>query len=426
MTGAAETAAGQLGETVRQTAQQAAGGRRIDATAAGRAIQQGGEKFVQNFRQKQDELYGNFARALDPETGVPLRNFRQTLSQLLAVPEGMEQTGQLLQSPFLRSLQRAVETDRATGSQNMFGDTVLPLKSVTGTAERGMPSQGLRQLIGAKLAQPDLTGDVDRGQLKMLYSALMQDMRAAVEASGNTKALSALNRADQYTRAGMQRIDNIIEPLVRNNIPEQVFQSMLQGKGQGATLIRTTMKSLEPEQQKVVAATMLDRLGRARPGTQGAEGDVFSPRTFLTELNKIDKTARDAVFGPAGLSADVDKIAKASELLSSATSAMANPSGTARNTAAWSVLSAMTGGLATQSVQGVAAGMAPLVVSAGTAKYALTNPRFIKWLGRQTDLPPSALPGQLKALQGSFRNEPPDEQAAIAEIVQALGGTGQE
>ena len=56
--------------------------------------------------------------------------------------------------------------------------------------------------------------------------------------------------------------------------------------------LRSVRASMKEQEWNDLSASLLERLGKARAGAQGADGDTFSPATFLTEWNKLSKEGR--------------------------------------------------------------------------------------------------------------------------------------
>jgi hypothetical protein len=50
----------------------------------------------------------------------------------------------------------------------------------------------------------------------------------------------------------------------------------------------------------------------------------------------------------------------------------------------------------------------------------MTNPRFVRWLAKSTELSPAALPAQLNALTGIARREDEEDRAAIDDYISQI------
>jgi hypothetical protein len=254
-------------------------------------------------------------------------------------------------------------------------------------------------------------------------------MREAAKRAG-PEATKAFNRSNKFYGGGLKRIDDVLEPLVKNRTPEKIFESLERGGKSGATQIRAVMKSLKPEQQRVVSATVMRRLGLTPAGQQGAEGGVFSLSTFLTNWNRLDKAAKDALFrrpGLQGMAHDLDALARAAERAQESSKAFFNPSGTAAAGVGSFGIMVSAGSLVTGAVTGspgflmFPAIMASGAVSANAAARLMTSPNFVRWLARSTRLEPNGMGAHIGRLGALATTMDPDRRDAIAEFVRAIG-----
>jgi hypothetical protein len=114
------------------------------------------------------------------------------------------------------------------------------------------------------------------------------------------------------------------------------------------------------------------------------------------------------------------------ELRKQAGKVLANPSGTAPNTAFWQIMSGlpMAGyGLATGNTTAMAAGAIPSMVAGGAnlAARAFTNPNIIRWMVKQTTVPAGALKQQLAILAKDAAKWDPESQDIASDLSDTLG-----
>ncbi|UYK67825.1 hypothetical protein NG831_06575 [Xanthomonas sacchari] len=277
--------------------------------------------------------------------------------------------------------------------------------------------QKLRTLVGGELEGSSLLSDVPRSKWKAVYGALSRDMEAA---ASTPEAKQALSRANAYFNARANRIDAIDRVIDRNGGPEKIYSAVMGGVSDGGTTLRAVMQSLPEDGQKAITAAAIRRMGMANPGAQDAAGEAFSAATFLTNWNKVSPEARRTLFdryGP-GFSADMDRIARVSERIKDGTRALTNPSGTARQGAAFGYWGGLGGALVTGQV-GAALGLAGAGAAANLGARLMTNPKWVKWLAKSTELPTAALPSQINVLKRIAKeNDEPD----IAEAANVLEG----
>lgn len=393
-------------ERLKQAADDVAGqiGPKVSSEQAGRTIQRGvTEGFVPRFQGKAEQLYGELDNFIPPGLPVNVVNIRNTLTNLTKPIAGAENISSQLVNPKVAQISKALMADiGATG--------VLPYQAL----------KELRSQVGRSIASPDLVSDIPRAQLKMVYGALSEDMKAAAEAAG-PQAMHAFNRANNYYRAAIKRAD-YLEPIIKKANPEDVFRAATRGS-EGASTIRTVRRSLKPSEWDEVSSLVLRRMGRARAGAQDDLGEVFSVETYLTNWNRLAPEARNALFGGtryAGMDRDLKALAKVASTIRQSSSVLANPSGTAGQVANYGALAAAGGALAAGDVTIPISIAALSGVTAGTAKLA-TNPTFVKWLAKSTEIPAERLPGYIARLGVTMQNESDDVKDALSEYLSVFG-----
>jgi hypothetical protein len=383
------------------------------AEPAGRAIKSGVEQHVQGFKEASGKLYDKVDALIHPESPVEVSNTQKYLADATKVNPNAKATSAQLVNPKLVAIKEALDADLGAGAVTIGGKQVpadSPLAKAAGvTLGSALPYETLKRLrsqIGAMMDPTALTSDVPHAELKKLYGSLTKDMAAAAKKAG-PDAEAALVQANNHYRQGMQHIEDVLQPIVNKADPEKMFLAAVSGTKEGATTISGVMKSLPEESQKIVAGTMLKRLGTALPGKQNELGEVFSTETFLTNWNKLHPDAKRVMFAPlsAGMRSDLDKIAKVASNVREGSKVFANPSGTAQASIAaaqgWgtvgaAILALSQGQVGTAAaVTGASIGTA---LSANTLAKAFTNPKVIHWLAESTKVPVEQAPIQLNQL----------------------------
>ena len=282
--------------------------------------------------------------------------------------------------------------------------------------------KALRSQIGRKLGSNDLISDIPRAELKRLYGALTEDIKAAASAS-SPEALKAFERANKFTKAGHTRIDDFIERVTKKVDLEKVFNAVTKG-GEGTQVINSFKRSLKPEEWNVVVSNVIRRLGKSTAGRQDALGEAFSLDKFLTDYNKLG-TAKKALFSGSKelntFSKDLDEIARVAQRAKEASKELAGRSGTAQL--------ASQVGIGTGVVASLLSGNTPLAASliglVGVnrgAAHLMSSPRFVKWLaqnsrkGESLDLAKSI--GRLGIIAESTSNDA--EARAIEEYIESV------
>jgi hypothetical protein len=402
MAGAANRQGEQVANRASELAQNLSPG--ADSGKAGQAIIQGVSGpggFVENFKKSANALYNKLDQYVPAGKPIDVSNAQKALADINSGIAGAPQTSALLQNPKLKQIGDALSADAVNGQ--------LPYDAV----------KRIRSAIGDQLNDFQLTSDVPRAQLKQVYAGLSNDMENAAKAAG-PQAQKALSDANDFYKQGQQRIDLLQRVVDKNGGPEAVFNSAMAGTKEGNTTIGNVMSSLGPQEQKVVSAAVLNRLGKANPGQQTAEGDAFSLNTFLTNWNKLSDGAKQTLFGGYGkdFAQNMDSIAKVASNVRQGSQYLANPSGTSGAAAHIGALSAFLGTL----FSGHPAGAAAIAGAAGTANLGarlLTNPTFVKFLATKANTPTAVLGPTITALRVTAKEKNDPDLKAAADMMQA-------
>ena len=278
----------------------------------------------------------------------------------------------------------------------------------------------LRTLVGNEITDSGLASDVPRSKWKALYSALSSDLGTAAEKTG-PDALKAWKRANDYTTAGLNRLD-LMSGVVNQAIPERVFNAAVSGTKDGATMLQAVMKSVPDDAQRTVTAAFIKRMGQASPGLQNAEGDAFNMQTFLTNWSKLSPQARSALFSranyPADFTSDLDRLSKITSNLRDGSKVLANPSGTSAALANVGAMGTALGALMSGNLK-TAGAVAGTAVMSNVMSRAMASPAAVKWMLTLGTKPSSALPAAVNQFsQWAAKNGSPEDQALAKELGQ--------
>ncbi|WP_329762630.1 hypothetical protein [Stenotrophomonas maltophilia] len=350
--------------------------RNASGERAGRAIERGAETFAKNVNAQKRALYWQADRFIPESTPVGLTNTMQTVQKLTTpMPGAVETTGSLI-NPRIAALQQNLAADLQAGGGQ------IPYSAL----------KRIRTDIGEQISDFSLSPETPTRELKQLYASLSRDMEAAAQSQG-PQAVSAAKRANNYTRAAADRLEQVQRVIDKNGGGEAIYRAAMSGTRDGGTTLRAVMQSLPQDGQKAVTSAVIKRMGLANPGAQDAAGEAFSARTFLTNWNNVSPEARRALFDRygEGFSKQIDQLARVADNIDKGASVFKNPPGTAKSAAAL----AYAGALVTSLWTG---GTAPLLaagVGANGAARWLTNPKTVRMLANATTLPKSQIPAFL-------------------------------
>ena len=250
---------------------------------AGEAAQTGAKIFIKDFQDKADDLFGAVDTKIGKNTFVTAPNAVGVLKDLTKYSEKYSNVAGFLNTSKFQKLLKDLEVDGALNA--------LPYEALKDL--RSGIGRSMGKLDGPMSSLPD-------AELKRLYASLSQDMRAAATAAGDD-ALKAFNRANKFYSAGMKRINGALKKVTKADTPERAYNNILAlttaDSPRGSTAKLQQLKvSLPKEQWSTVSSTILRKVGEARVGQRGApdasDFAEFSPSTFLTNWNKMDKGAK--------------------------------------------------------------------------------------------------------------------------------------
>jgi hypothetical protein len=333
---------------------------------AGAAIRDGATAAVDRFTGRQAELYDRAFALVGDASRVNFPAVQALRQQIAAeVAQAPNSAGGRLQ-PVLQRID-ALLADAADG----------------GLAFGAMRRE--RTALGQRIGQPSVSAAAPDPEaatyLRRLYGALTEDMTAHAGAAGDDAA-RALAVADRYTRFNRSQNMPILERIQRQGTDQQVYDMLFPRAGRpDAQVLARTMRNMEPEERRALAATVLDRMGTPNPGAQGAED--FSAATFLTNWNKLTQNgqaARNVLFGAdPEVARSLDRLVRVASSMRD-TARYTNWSGTARVAGALGAASAIGGEVAEGDLGGAAQMVGLTLVAPAAAARLLTSPRFVNWL----------------------------------------------
>jgi hypothetical protein len=393
----AEAQAEGIGSHVDRIVDNLSQGAAVSPTTAGEAINAGVAATKQSMKQAEQAAYEKVDALVPAEHPVDVRGTLAKLDALASPAAGAEATTGALVSPKLTALRDNLAADAAKNGG------ALPYSAV----------RQVRTAIGNNIDWGFAPADpVANAALKQAHGALGRDLDAATtaispQAAQATKAASALYAANQSKR---DLLNTIVD---KSGGPEAVYQAATNGTKLGATKIGGVMGALDPQNQNMVRATVIDRLGRAIPSQQNAASNEFSADTFLTNWAKMSDEAKNALFGSKGsansLRRSLDSLEDTASIIRKST-LYRNPGGTGEAVGHGFGLFALLegGGKALFGHPAHLAALGGAIAGNAVLSRALVNPRTARWLAQTTKLPRSAIPNAVNQLSitGRRTNDP--------------------
>lgn len=380
---------------------------------AGSVIRTGATKAADRFKEMQGALYDEAYREAGEKTPVN--------------PEAVRG----LMGDFERRLAEAPDSLNPA-----MRDAMGRTKALLGDSDKapiGLDTwRTLRTNLGKDIDQPMLAGSTgaQNENLKRLYGAMSDDMRGTTDAAG-PRARKLLDIADRYTRFNLNINMPTLQKIADMDADEKAFQWATSEAGKGGSRLMDLRKNLLPDEWRVVAASVFDRLGQATASARGGssmggEAGDFSVSTFMTNWNKLSPEAKDALFGARGMKETreaIDQLVRVTNRVKDV-ERQSNPSGTARHMLAGGSI-ALAG---ERALAGDIGGAAGVLGSTTVAPYItarmITNPTFVRWLaGAETfgkGASRDAMIGRLTAI-AEANPEIRDETLRLQQVLSSSG-----
>lgn len=394
---AAENQQQQFGQAARRAA--ASQGEVLDTEQAGEAIRRGAKNFLQQSQARGNRLY---ERAFEQSRGVKIKP-NQTAQ---AAGEAIER---------MRQNPAATESD------------IKALEGFMSNIEGGVTIQGLRDARTA-LSQSVYNGNMrsssDQAMWKGILSNVADDIDAGLRSVGRDDAANTFRVADRLWSERIEVIDQVLQPIIGKEGMkggEQILQaveSAARGQSGGNARLSRILGAMPKEEAANVRATIADRIGRATPGAQDAQGEVFSANTFLTNWNKLTPQAKTSLFPTKQMRDDLNDLAKIAEG-TKRSQAMANTSNTG--------IAVNSANLGLASVGAVTS--LPLTILGAGGVYGtgklMASPSFARMLARTSKMPPEAANRTFREQLALLATREPLLADDIAKLTNAINDNGQ-
>jgi hypothetical protein len=360
-------------------------------------IVQGAQRTVDQAGRARDRIAAGVGAAVEPEAAGQTAKagaMRYRADSRVAVGRAYDRAAELAGDAKIDPVgaRGALERNIAELSESPMG-APQQLVDLRERLDGNFTVAGLRNLrtgLRDEFATQGLRGtDIERRAMQTV-DALTEDIATGLTRQGRGEAAIAYRAADQLHRERIDMIDNFLTPLIGKKgekSGEEVVRSLQQAMKGNAERVSGFIRALPEEDASTVRASLINQLGRARSGSQNAEGTVFSLDEFLTNWDQV-KGSRERIFGP-DTTAALNKLATVANRVKQ-TGRYANRSNTG------SVLA--TGGTLAPGVSvtgGGAVAFDPVTISiVAAAQYItghlLASPKAARRLANMPDKPASA------------------------------------
>ncbi len=347
---------------------------------ASEALQSGAQTTADAFKAAQADAYQQMLQGVGENSPVSVDFMRGMLQQLTDRHN--------LNPNATKFLQPAIQELRGIVDDALSGDGTIPFK----VAREYMTD------LGARLKEPSVaTGYVGKvGQsLDKVYGALKQDLGSAAQARGPA-AEAAMEGHDALVRNFAQHTEPVLSDILKRN-PDQLFGWALSGSNAGAERLQHLRRVLPEGAWDTFRSGVIANMGTPSPGTAYA-GD-FSLSRWSSNWHRLSPEAKRVIAGSPVQHRQMNKLMVAIDSMKDAL-AVTNTSNTAIGN--WFSNLLTGGGLGYVAGSPGVGGMAATHALA----RAITNPRFVKWLGYASSLPAGELPAHVARLSAIVALEP--------------------
>lgn len=362
----------QFGNRSEELVQRLAGGEDVSKGGVGKMLDtQIGKIAAARLKSEAREDYDILDKFIKPDDKIGVKATLATLRELTTEIPGAEATSRPLIDKTLLEIREGLEKDVQTQTMD-----ALPY----GAAAK------VRTKLRGLIDWTNFSTDSRNGQLRQAYNALTSDM-ASGAAEINPAAKAAKLQADAAYVLNKKTQETLRREIEKAGGGEKFFQSVINGTKDIGSMT-TVVNELDEPNRMILAAGILERLGKAAPNAQNVEGDVFSASSFLTNWNKMSRSSpeiRDLIFGklPGDYNKSITQLAANVEVLKNYEGVLANPSGTAHG-ALWGGAVASTLTFLVTGHWEAAAGIVGTAAANAVLNTALTNPSTTAWLAKET------------------------------------------
>lgn len=254
-------------------------GKPLTKEGASDVIRGAAENAAEVFKTQKEAIYTPIFDQIGPDTLVNVKNAAALLDDLKI---------------------EAAQAPKTLGA--VYKETINYLNGVVSDASGGgIPFKALRTIrtsLGRDLEANAFVGgnSSSNAALRRAYGAITLDISDTAK-NTSPELAKQLSSADDYVRSFMQTQAKLLTKIDKLNGDGAAYNFIMNSAKDGGASLKTLRGEFTAEEWDSIAATVLDRLGKATAGAQDATGQVFSTKTLMTNWNKLSPEGKDALFG---------------------------------------------------------------------------------------------------------------------------------
>jgi hypothetical protein len=275
----------------------------------------------------------------------------------------------------------------------------------------------LRTAVAAESRQEGLRGT----DYKRRAGLVLDDLREDIVSQLPADAAAAFRQADDAWRTRLDTIDTVIEEVIGpagERSAERVARRLSDLSRNDSLRFTRFLRDVPAQESNIIRGSIIQELGRARPGQQNAAGDRFSLETFLTNWNNLPERTRGVLFPTQGSRRAIENLAEVAAA-SRESRRYANTSNTGGSVNITERARALSYGAAWFTLGGS-------IIAENLTGRMLASPVLARWLARRP-ANPAAIRADLRKLSDIARTQPAIRTEVLGlqqALAQQLGTAG--
>jgi hypothetical protein len=369
------------------------GGDPATVARANASVQSAARRMAGEFEETRALLENTVENLVGPDRPIQPTATLQALEDLKKLIASAPETAEGFSGPAMGWLSK-IESDVATQGAIPFG-VLRKARTFVNEAANFVPPGG-SPTPGSQY-------------LKSVAEAMTQDLDGAAQAASPEahRAWRGLNHFIRSARdeGNMLGLDTITKVMGMDGDIKAYRWAMGEGGVQGSRRLAALRQTFTPDEWRLVASATWDNLGRPRAGMD------WTPGTFLRNWQKLDATARRALFGGteyAAVQQQIDDLVLLAGVRQGS-QRMVNHSNTASSLLNALLMGGGAASLLTPHGGKLLAGAAMGAGASGAAAKAFTNQRFLTAAAqgvRVLDRAPNTLPAVLARMGAALADDP--------------------
>ena len=379
--------------------------------------------------QTRTDFANNLANKVSPREGVVMDSFQEIVNELTAIDPGAKNLSKNpvfnpnlkqfteLKNDLKKDLVASVKLQIASGVPRELAKGTLPFEAV----------RKLKTQLGAQIENSIFGAqNVSEAEQRRIFGGIAEDIKAFIKTQG-VDAEKAFNNWNKWEINYHKEAAALRSVLGKNGGRDKVYKAAFAGVNEGPTIIKSVYNNLDKGARDALTSAWLVRSMKV---ANKNDPDEASLGQMFGNYRNMSDEAKEVMFAPE-VRAQLDKLNSAARtILKSEKDFGMKASGQGGTFGAQAPLYAgmtATSGLAGLATSGGDASTALLAALSGVATTAfgsyrlakyMTNPKTVRWMASNANLPPSALPTAINLLAQEARKAQDPDMIEFARLME--------